>query len=128
MNARNQVIAALMLVGMLLQINSVLVCYALFFLNQKVIAETVCERKMTDCSGHCFLMKNINATSETQPAPSGKPASGKMTEEMLDAMPGLLPDGQHFLLTMSYEQTLTPGQASCLPDGVKFQIDHPPKA
>ncbi len=128
MTARTQFIAALMLVGMLLQINSVLVCYALFFLNQKVIAETVCERKMTDCSGHCFLMKNINTNTETQQAPSGKPVSGRTTEVMLDAMPGLLPDGQHSLVTISCEQTFTLGQASFLPDGVKFQIDHPPKA
>jgi len=121
-------IAVLMLVGMFLQINSVLVCCGLFSLNQKVITETLCERKMTDCSGHCFLLKKINTTSDTQQAPSGKQASTKMLEELLNVMPGLLPDHQHSPLSISTGNRFDSAQPSFLPDGVKIQIDHPPKA
>jgi hypothetical protein len=75
MSALTRSIPVLMLVGMLLQINSVLVCYELFYLNQKVIAETLCERKITDCSGHCFLLKQIQTTRDSHSAPSEKQAS-----------------------------------------------------
>ena len=49
MSVANRSIAVLMLVGMLIQINSVFFCYGLFYLNQKAIAETVCEKKTMDC-------------------------------------------------------------------------------
>jgi hypothetical protein len=128
MSVQTRSIAVLMLVGMFLQINSALVCFGLFSLNQKVIAETLCERKMTDCCGHCFLLKKINSTNDTQPAPSGKQASTKTLEELLNVMPGLLPDHQHAPLRISIGNSFASAQASRLPDGVKIQIDHPPKA
>jgi len=68
MSAATRSIAVLMLVGMFVQINCVFVCYGLFSLNQKAIAETVCEKKTIDCCGHCFLHKKIAATSDTQSA------------------------------------------------------------
>jgi len=128
MSALTRYIAVLMLVGMLLQINSALVCYGLFTFNQKVIAENLCERKMTDCSGRCFLLKTINTTNDTQPAPSGKQASAKTLEELLNAMPGLLTDLQNPSLMISFGKRLAAGRAAFLPDGVTFQVDHPPKA
>jgi len=127
MSVLSRSIAILMLVGMFLQINSVLVCCGLFSLNQKVIAETLCERKMKDCCGNCFLLKKINTTSDTQPAPSGKQASTKMLEELLNVMPGLLPEHQHSPLSISIGNRFDSDQASLLPDGVKIRIDHPPK-
>ncbi|MBV5303140.1 MAG: hypothetical protein JZU70_02910 [Chlorobium sp.] len=129
MSTLTRFIAGLMLIGILLQINSVFICCKLFSLNQKVIAETLCERKMTDCSGHCFLLKKINTTNDIQSTPSDKQASTKTMEELLlNAMPGLLPDRQHSPQCISASNWFTPYCVSFLPAGVKFQIDHPPKA
>ncbi len=119
-------IAALMLVGMLLQINCVFVCYGLFFLNQKSIAETVCEKKTMDCCGHCFLQKKITATSETQSAPTEKQVPTKTQEELLNAMPGVLGDKQHAPLTATNSHIFTSALSSYLLDGVFRHIDHPP--
>ena len=107
MSAATRSIAVLMLVGMLFQINSVFVCYGLFFLNQKSIAETVCEKKTMDCCGHCFLHKKIAATSETQPAPTEKQVPTKTQEELLNAMPGVLADMQPALKTESNSRIFT---------------------
>ena len=126
MSAATRSIAVLMLVGMLLQINSVFVCYGLFFLNQKSIAETVCEKKTMDCCGHCFLHKKIAATSETQPAPTEKQVPTKTQEELLNAMPGVLADMQPALKTESNSRIFTAVHSSFLLDGVFRQIDHPP--
>ena len=128
MNAATRYISVLMLVGMLLQINSALVCYGLFSLNQKAIAETLCERKMTDCSGRCFLLKTINTTTDTQPASSGKQTSSKTLEELLNAMPGLLPDLQHALLNLSTGNRFAASLVSSLSDGVPPSIDQPPNS
>ena len=113
---------------MLLQINSIFVCFGLFAFNQKVIAETLCERKIKDCCGHCFLLKKINTSNDTQSVPSGKQASTKTLEELLNAMPALLPDFQHTPQSIDTGNRYISGRASFLSDGVKFQIDHPPKA
>jgi len=128
MSALTRSIAVLMLVGMLMQINSVLLCYGLFYLNQKTISETLCERKMRDCSGHCFLLKQINTTNDSHSAPSEKQASTKALEELLNAMPGLLPDRQRSPLSILTGARFASSQPPLLPEGVKFQIDHPPKA
>jgi len=128
MSAATRSIAVLMLVGMLVQINGVLVCYGLFFLNQKAIAETVCEKKTMDCCGHCFLHKKIAATTDTQPASSEKQVPAKTLEELLNVMPGLLPDMQHALLTVTTGHIFTSDHSSFLLDGVLRQIDYPPNA
>lgn len=128
MSALTRSIAVLMLVGMLMQINSVLLCYGLFYLNQKTISETLCERKMRDCSGHCFLLKQINTTNDSHSAPSEKQASTKALEELLNTMPGLLPDRQRSPLSVAPGNRFASSQPLLLPEGVKFQIDHPPKA
>ncbi len=128
MSALFRSIAALMLCGMLLQINSIFVCFGLFAFNQKVIAEALCERKIKDCCGHCFLLKKINTTNDTQSAPSGTQASTKTLEELLNAMPALLPDFQRTPQSISTGNRYISDPASFLSDGVKFQVDHPPKA
>ncbi len=128
MSALTRSIAVLMLVGMLMQINSVLLCYGFFYLNQKVIAETLCERKMTDCSGHCFLLKQISTTTDSHSVPSEKQPSTKVLEELLNAMPGLLPDHQYSSLSISTGSMFASAQPLLLPEGVTLQIDHPPKA
>ena len=128
MNAATRSIAVLMLVGMLLQINSVLVCYGLFFLNQKAISETVCEKRTMDCCGHCFLHKKIAATSNTESASAEKQVPTKSLEELLNVMPGLLPDMQHPPLTSSADHQFTTSRSALLLDGVLSKIDHPPNA
>jgi len=126
MSVANRSIAVLMLVGMLIQINSVFFCYGLFYLNQKAIVETVCEKKTMDCCGHCFLQKKIAATSETQSAPTEKQVPTKTQEELLNAMPGILADMQHAPLTATNSHIFTSAPSSFLLDGVFRQIDHPP--
>ncbi len=128
MSAATRSIAVLMLVGMLIQINSVFVCYALFFLNQKAIAETACEKKTMECDGHCFLQKKIAATSETESVPTEKQIPTKTQQELLNAMPGILADLQHAPLTTSNSHIFTFAPSSFLLDGVFRQIDHPPNA
>ena len=128
MSAATRSIAVLMLVGMLLQINSVFVCYGLFFLNQKAIAETACEKKTMECDGHCFLQKKIAATSETESVPTEKQIPTKTQQELLNAMPGILADLQHAPLTTSNSHIFTFAPSSFLLDGVFRQIDHPPNA
>ncbi len=121
-------IAVLMLLGMLVQINCVFVCYGLFFLNQKSIAETVCEKKTMDCCGHCFLHKKIASTTDTHSGSTEKQVPTKTQEELLNAMPGLIPDMQHAPLTASNSHIFTSVHSSFLLDGVFRQIDHPPNA
>ncbi|MEI7787312.1 MAG: hypothetical protein WCI23_01610 [Chlorobiaceae bacterium] len=128
MRAATRSIAVLMLIGMLLQINGVFVCYGLFFLNQKAIAETVCEKKNMDCCGHCFLHKTIAATSDTKPASSEKQLPTKTLEELFNLMPGLLPDIHHAHVTAAAGHIFTSNLSSFLLDGVLRHIDHPPNA
>ncbi len=128
MSVLTRSIAVMTLCGILLQISSVLVCFGLFTFNQKVIAETLCERKVTDCCGHCFLLKKINTTNDIQSLPSGKQASTKTLEELLNAMPAILPHLQVAPLRISTYNTFASGRASFFSDGVQVQIDHPPKA
>ncbi len=126
MSAATRSIAVLMLVGMLVQINSVFVCYALFFLNQKAIAETACEKKTMDCDGHCFLQKKIAAASETESGPTEKQIPTKTQQELLNAMPGMLPAMQHAPLTATNSHIFSSAPSSFLLDGVFRHIDHPP--
>jgi len=128
MSAATRSIAVLMLVGMFVQINCVFVCYGLFSLNQKAIAETVCEKKTIDCCGHCFLHKKIAATSDTQSAPTGKQLPTKTLDELLNAMPGLLPVIQHAPMTATTSFGFTTSHSSFLLDGILRQIDPPPNA
>jgi len=127
MNALTRSIAVVMLCVMCLQINCVLVCFWLFAFNQKVIAETLCERKVKDCSGHCFLLKKIDAANDIQSDPSGKQVSTKTPEELLNAMPAILPKLQPAFQSISTVNKFVSDRASFLPGGETFQIDHPPK-
>ena len=113
---------------MFLQINIVLIRFGLFAYNQKVIAETLCEGKVMDCSGHCFLLKKINTANDIESAPTGKKASTKTLEELLNAMSAALPKLQLALHRLSGDNTFTSARASFLHDGVKLRLDHPPKA
>ncbi|NTW49746.1 MAG: hypothetical protein HGB19_08490 [Chlorobiales bacterium] len=121
-------IAVLMLIGMFLQINCVCVYYGLFSLNQKAIAESVCEKKTMDCSGRCYLQKKIDVSTDSHPATSERQPSTKTLEDLLNTMPGLLPDDQLSQLTSSIGNRFDSGAASFLPDGVTRLIDHPPNA
>jgi len=126
MSTTTRFIAVMMLVGMLVQINCVFVCYGLFFLNQKAIVETVCEKKTMDCCGHCFLDKKIAANSDIKPASSERQVPTKTLEELLDVMPCLLPVLHHAPLTATTGHIFTSDHSAFLLDGVLRQIDHPP--
>ncbi len=128
MSTATRSIAVLMLVGMFVQINSILVYYRLFYLNQKAIAETLCEKKTIDCCGQCFLHKKIALATDTQSASTEKSAQPKTLEELLNVAPGLLPETQRIHLPFSTGHTFTTGPASFLLDGIILQIDHPPNA
>lgn len=40
--------------------------YGLFSLNQKILAETVCEKKTAGCNGCCYLKKKIEQESKDE--------------------------------------------------------------
>ena len=124
----NRYIAVLMIIGMLLQINVVLGCYGLYFLNRKAISETVCEKKVRDCCGHCFLRKKIAAATEEPSAPTEKNHPSKNLQEVLDAMPGMLPCMVASTLKIPLNHVYTSLQPLFLLDGVAAKIDHPPNA
>ena len=126
MSTATRFVAVLMLVGMFVQINSVLTYYGLFYLNQRAIAETLCEKKTIDCCGHCFLHKKIASATDTQSPSTEKAAQPKTLKELLSVAPGLLPETQRIHLTFSTGYTFSTGPASFLLDGIIFQIDHPP--
>ncbi|NTW55478.1 MAG: hypothetical protein HGB20_00335 [Chlorobiaceae bacterium] len=124
----NRYIAVLMIIGMLLQINVVLGCYGLYFLNRKAISETVCEKKVRDCCGHCFLRKKIAAATEEPSVPTEKNHSSKNLQEVLDAMPGMLPSQVASSLKISRTRSYDSLKPRFLLDGVAGKIDHPPNA
>jgi hypothetical protein len=128
MGLRNRNIVILTILGMLLQINCVLTYYGLFYLNRKAIAESVCEKKTEDCSGHCFLQKKIDAEHDPQPTASGNKASTKSIEEMLDMMHGLEPVNLHPDLASSSGKTYYDLSTYDLRTGSLRRIDHPPEA
>jgi hypothetical protein len=121
-------IAIFTLVGLFLQTNCVLVCYGLFFLNQKAIAESACEKKTLDCCGRCFLHKQIASSTDTKPASAEKQLPTKTLEQLLSAMPGLVTNMQHPLLTTNTAHSFTSAPPSFILDGVLRKIDHPPNA
>ena len=128
MRALNRYIALLMLIGMLLQTNCVLIYYGLFALNQKAIAERLCEKRTEDCCGHCFLQKQINTATDTEAASTEKQTPPKTHEELLNLMPGTLPVVQQLPLIFSAGNRFADLSASSLSDGVRRQIDYPPKS
>jgi hypothetical protein len=121
-------IAVIMLVGMLLQTNCVGVYYGLFFLNQKAISETVCEKKVANCCGHCYLKKQIDATNDPQPASPERQTSTKTLEDLLNSLSGLLPETDNALPQSSEGNSFTAHPACLLPEGIAQPIDHPPNA
>jgi hypothetical protein len=129
MISANRYIAVLMLIGMLLQINIVVASYGLYFLNRKAIAETVCEKKVKNCCGHCFLQKKIAEVTDDAPAaPPEKLPQSKTFEELLGAMPGILPGKVNIYVKIPATSAYSIPQNILLLDGVKGTIDHPPKA
>ncbi|NTW09781.1 MAG: hypothetical protein HGA26_00290 [Chlorobiaceae bacterium] len=124
----NRFIAVLMVIGMLLQINVVLACYGLYFLNRKAIAEKVCEKKVKHCNGHCFLKKKIAEATDAPASSPEKQNSPKTLDELLGAMPGMLPGKanceQKIPVLLSYGAR----HPFFLLDGVKGTIEHPPNS
>lgn len=123
----NRYTAVLVLFGLLVQINCVFAYYGLFFLNQKAIAESVCEKRTKDCCGHCFLQKKIDASQDSQTATSEKPTSTRSLNDMLDLMHGLQPEDQKPHPISSTVNRFACDAAAILPSGDIRQIDHPPK-
>ena len=77
-------ISLLVLIGMTVQINCCVAVYcALFEMNRKAIAGTLCEGKIRDCSGRCFLIKKVEAAEEAQPASAEKRSSNKTLNGLL---------------------------------------------
>lgn len=127
MSSIKRYMVALVLVCISVQINSVLACYGLFFLNRKAIASTACEKKTRNCCGKCFLKKKIAATSESPAEETQKPDLPKAHEEL----PGLVQSirvvshlsdaaasGLHYADYLNY-----PVRYGALPG-----IDHPPRS
>lgn len=128
MISANRYISVLMVIGMLLQINVVPVCYGLYFLNRKAIAEKVCEKKVTHCNGHCFLKKKITEATDAPATPSEKQFPSKTLEELLGSQPGMLPCAVHSFSKIPLIVSYSSRHTFFLLDGATEKIDHPPNA
>lgn len=123
-------IVVLTLFAMFVQINCVLACYGLFFLNRKAIAATVCEKKTRNCCGHCFLQKKVAAASDDEPRPedSRQNTATKSLAEQLDMVLGVKPENRHFWNAPVAGRKFTDCPDCNLLGGSSPGIDHPPKA
>ncbi|NTW82253.1 MAG: hypothetical protein HGB36_02660 [Chlorobiaceae bacterium] len=128
MISANRYIAVLMLIGILLQINVVPASYGLYYLNRKAIAEKVCEKKVKNCCGQCFLQKKIAEVTDAPAAQAEKLPQSKTFEELLGTMPGILPVNVNIHAKIPAISSYCIPQHVFLLDGVKGTIDHPPKA
>ncbi|NTU58680.1 MAG: hypothetical protein HGB00_07150 [Chlorobiaceae bacterium] len=128
MRLLNQHIVVLTLIGMFMQINCVLAYHGLFFLNRKAIAETACEKKTEECSGHCFLQKKIDAEQDPQPSSTEKPSSSKSLDDILNMVNGLEPVNRQPHLERIAVQRFDDSSIYRLSSGSLRRIDHPPEA
>jgi hypothetical protein len=121
-------IVVLTLLAMFAQINGVLACYGIFYLNRKAIAEKLCEKKTKNCCGHCFLKKKIAAASaDSHPADTSKPFS-KSFDELLDMAQGIEHKVRQFWNVTVSSQKFADCNNYTLRAGALPGIDHPPKA
>jgi hypothetical protein len=128
MISANRYISVLMIIGMLMQINVVMTCYGLYFVNRKAIAETSCEKKVKDCCGHCFLKKKIAAATDDPATPSEKQIPSKTLEELLGSQPGMLPGAVYPFAKIPLIVSYSSRHTFFLLDGASRKIDHPPNA
>jgi hypothetical protein len=120
-------IVVLTLLAMLVQINGVLACYGIFYLNRQAIAEKLCEKKTRNCCGHCFLKKKIAATADdSRPADSSKPFS-KSLDELQDMAQGIEQKNRQFWNVTVSSQKFADCTNYTLRAGALPGIDHPPK-
>jgi hypothetical protein len=124
----NRFIATFLVAAVLVQANCVGVYYGLFLLNQKAIAETVCEKKTADCCGHCYLNKQIAAAADTQPASSERPSPTRTLQNLFNLSPSVLPENALSLDAFSTEQRYRSHPAFSLRDGNMPPVEHPPNA
>lgn len=120
-------IVVMVLVCMSVQINSILACYGLFFMNRQSIAAAACEKKTRQCCGKCFLQKKVAAASESRHEDPQKPVLPKSHEELPGIEQQIVKDhhlhddtvcGLHYSDVMNYS----------LRQGSLPGIDHPPKS
>jgi hypothetical protein len=128
MRSLNRHIVVLTLLAMFVQINGVLTCYGLFYLNRKAIAEKLCEKKTKSCCGHCFLKKKIAATSDdTTPADSRNQPPPKSLDELLDMAQGIEPENRQGWKSPVSGRKFNDYLIYTLRTGALPGIDHPPK-
>ncbi|NTW54471.1 MAG: hypothetical protein HGB15_06895 [Chlorobaculum sp.] len=122
-------IVVLTLLAMFVQINGVLACYGIFYLNRKAIAEKLCEKKTKNCCGHCFLQKKVAAASEeSRPEESGNQPPPKSLEELLDFAQGIEPESRQGWNAPVFGRKFIDCFTCNLRTGALPGIDHPPKA
>jgi hypothetical protein len=120
-------IVVLTLLAMFVQINGVLACYGIFYLNQKAIAEKLCEKKTKNCCGHCFLKKKIAATSEdSHSADTSKPSS-KSLDELQEMAQGIEQKVPKLWNVSASSLKFADHTNYTLRVGALPGIDHPPK-
>ena len=116
----------LLLAGMMAQVGSVQLYRALFAMNQKAIAERLCERRTKHCNGKCFLKKKIASAVESRETPAEKAPSPKSSPESPEFMPALEPDAQRVEAQLEIHSLPELCCALALPEGHTLPIDHPP--
>ncbi|NUQ82080.1 MAG: hypothetical protein HUU10_10775 [Bacteroidetes bacterium] len=73
--------AVLTILVLFIQINSVAWLTFWFSFNQKEISETVCEKVVVECNGKCYLSKQIEKETQSEPA---RPISSKQDFKIKD--------------------------------------------
>ena len=122
-------IVVLTLLVMFVQINGVLACYGIFYLNRKAIAEKLCEKKTKNCCGHCFLKKKIAAAAdESRPAESSNQPSTKSFDELRDMTQGIESQSRQGWRAPVADRKFIDCLTCNLRTGALPGIDHPPKA
>jgi hypothetical protein len=118
----------MVLICMFVQINAVFACYGLFFLNRKVIAESLCEKKTRNCCGHCFLQKKVAQASSSRQEDSTEHPVPKSLDEYLSLIQGVEPENRHSLNVSIASRKFEHSLICTLCKGSLPGIDHPPKA
>ncbi|NTU53541.1 MAG: hypothetical protein HGA97_07560 [Chlorobiaceae bacterium] len=128
MSSVNRHIVVAVLVCISLQINSVLACYGLFFLNRKAIAATACEKKTRNCCGSCFLQKKVAAANDVKPEEPHQQPPPKSPDELLNMVLGIEPHSRYIYKVSDSGINLIDYPDYHLRTGSLPRIFHPPKS
>ncbi len=109
----SRIFAGFLLLSFFFNTNYVLMYYGVFSLNQKILAETVCEKKTEGCKGCCYLKKKIEQESkDDQSASELLKIKQKLSEFVICFAPFTEPKNTVFSLSSETSFQLSQGFTS----------------